>query len=280
MPKRYWGLGVKSLRLGIWVTLAVLICASAWSVYSYIHDNERSNAAANHAYLSFLECIEARPSSPSICRAQAEQSKYKETAEYYDLKAQQDMAKWALLMLIVTAVGVGYVALTLQETRKANEGFRESSERQLRAYIHISRSEVHRFAVGQIPLVGVVFKNAGQTPAYQVQCRTSIQITQIDPEQFRFRNWFNHPSGKSDIGPGEMTHHKTPLVDPNGDKINAATISDVLQGRRFLVVGVVVTYRDAFGKLRRTISRVTLDPSKMEGGFAALTNCNRNNRAN
>lgn len=59
-----------------------------------------------------------------------------------DLRAQQDMARWAFLLLLVTTVGVIYVARTLNATKKAseaaqtaadatvkaNEGFAESSQ--------------------------------------------------------------------------------------------------------------------------------------------------------
>tara|TARA_R110002020_G_scaffold105961_1_gene246750 strand:+ start:2089 stop:3111 length:1023 start_codon:yes stop_codon:yes gene_type:complete len=107
-------------RLATFAIFAAVACLGAWIVYGNIQKTERENAAASQQNDSFAECVSAQGfSGVAECGLQAAQSPYEKTKDWYDLKAQQDMAKWALLMLVVTSVGIVYVAATFQETRKA-----------------------------------------------------------------------------------------------------------------------------------------------------------------
>lgn len=108
-------------RLMILALLALLSCGLAWLTYGEIHRRELEMAEKSAEQSEILLCSEEDIQKSVVqCILKAQAPKYDATAEYYDLKAQQDMAKLALLMLIVTSFGVVVVAFTLAETRKAN----------------------------------------------------------------------------------------------------------------------------------------------------------------
>lgn len=100
-----------------------------------------------------------------------------------DLKAQKEMARWALGMFIASAfsvvigaVGVGLIYTTFQQTHRAATSAeeivtvtRESAGHQLRAYVGPVTAQ---YALSVLPTGGKVdvlieLQNFGQTPAYQ-----------------------------------------------------------------------------------------------------------------
>ncbi len=101
-----------------------LICDARGCSSSLAKDNERAPNAQRASDGPAEECGEPirvqhaavtySPSSdsPSDQEAQRQQE---------DLKAQQDMARWAFWMLVATTAGVGLIGWTLYETRKAAE---------------------------------------------------------------------------------------------------------------------------------------------------------------
>lgn len=114
-----------------------------------------------------MECLDAGHPAPR-CRAHLQQAPYEKSAEYYDLKAQQEMAEWALVMLLVTSIGVVFVALTLKAAADANEGFKASAEADLRPYVFVAgvRSEKLTDAAGvKCVRLKIGMKNLGRTPA-------------------------------------------------------------------------------------------------------------------
>jgi len=108
----------------------------------------------------------------------------KEWREEIDLNAQRNMAQWAFWMFIVSGAGaiVGVLGLilirqTLIATRHTNHNFRESSEKELRAYIGIEpiieECSISVDLSSEQPTDADVsfllkIKNYGQTPASNV----------------------------------------------------------------------------------------------------------------
>lgn len=107
-----------------------------------------------------------------------------------DLQAQQDMALYALFMVIatvatvlVTAVGVWFVKRTLDATLQAvqdtseatqamldaNDIARKHGQMQLRAYLRPAIERHPVWEVGRQPEAVVSLTNHGQTPAYNVK---------------------------------------------------------------------------------------------------------------
>jgi hypothetical protein len=147
-------------------------CLIIWLGYGNTHRTERASAAADQQYKSLVECVAARGlSSLPICVAQSTQANYEHSSDYYDLKAQQDMAKWALLMLVVTSVGVVYVALTLNATTDIGHA-------QLRAYLGLTEVKLNVAFDGESYQFNrtIKIKNGGQTPARNVKITSFITL--------------------------------------------------------------------------------------------------------
>lgn len=126
-----------------------------------------------------------------------------ETADEYrraegDLKAQEDMAWWAMLMFYATAfsaavsaLGVGLIIFTLRQNarsirialmsvKRSNEAVhvaRQTAERQLRAYVTFNDGTAVTIG-NSILLFSLRFMNTGQTPAYGIVGRGCAAILQ------------------------------------------------------------------------------------------------------
>jgi hypothetical protein len=93
-----------------------------------------------------------------------------------DLKAQEDMAKWAFAMIIVggfelaiTAVGVVLVLLTLWETRRIGEA-------QVRAYVSIKSAEIEYWGTWENPRIKITAFNSGQSPARNFVWNPTVDV--------------------------------------------------------------------------------------------------------
>lgn len=95
-----------------------------------------------------------------------------------DLKAQKQMAKWALALLVVSSLlgffslvaavaGVGFVWATLRETRRIGEA-------QVRAYLGVAEIVLIKPKVGDFLKVDISLKNSGQSPAYAVRAWCTV----------------------------------------------------------------------------------------------------------
>jgi hypothetical protein len=179
-----------------------------------------------------------------------------------DLEAQQEMARWALLMMIasflsvgVTAVGVVFVKQTLDATRAAvNEAenataaarntinvTQDLGRRQLRAYIDIKNGAFRVGPAGKGRLrVRVEFANFGQTPARDV--RFWVRINWFKPGEFTFTEPDNPGMERGIISPGNIAVWYDGINVDDDDlaakAINAGAMVAMTWGR--------VTYRDIF----------------------------------
>ena len=99
-----------------------------------------------------------------------------------DLEAQQDMAYWAYLMVIVSGISVAIagtavylVYLTLREAKNTTDAARESvkatadtAKRQLRAYLSAVPSGINQLIASDEGMGHVTIRNVGQLPARNV----------------------------------------------------------------------------------------------------------------
>ncbi len=107
----------------------------------------------------------------------------------YDLKAQQDMASWALGMLIttvwltfITLLGVLFVWRTLIATRQTVSATKEVGRDQSRAYVHADSAELTWGGhMAQHPGVEITILNTGQTPAKWFSLVSKLEFVELDP---------------------------------------------------------------------------------------------------
>lgn len=113
------------------------------------YEQQRTSKYADDAEANIRRtCISVDYSTQAECIRQVIETSNEQQRAERDLSAQQEMARWAFYMLVVssaglviTAVGIYYVRNTLVETRIAVEVTREIGKAQVRAYIGSPRVE-------------------------------------------------------------------------------------------------------------------------------------------
>jgi hypothetical protein len=191
MSRRHWlGYG-SSVALGI----AVIIASVVVTLFCYHQKQtaQRHEAAAAHQERAINQAREACRNVGSFVdrmncvTREIEANAYEKHADY-DLDAQQNMALWALGVLIVsgwgllvTGAGVVYVALTLQANREsvkaayaAIDVTRKIGVAEASPYISIIDSKI--IAKGEGGEAHFSVKNFGQTPAYGVVVSTNCPL--------------------------------------------------------------------------------------------------------
>jgi hypothetical protein len=189
--------------------------------------------------------------------------------ECQDLRAQQDMAKWARLMYFVSGLGVavstivaGFVVATFKQTRRAAKAAedsvrdaRESAEKQLRAYLWREASPSNFFKrLDDRVTTAFSVKNSGQTPAHDVQCWCKFEL--IDAkilDAFHFEE-----------APKELTSAKF-VINPGSEHTFGAyrILTDyewsfAYVGQSVLVIWGEIRYMDVFKALQKTRFRLKL----------------------
>ena len=267
-PAQYWG-------LVLFLVVVVLFCSLVLLGYGGDHREERGSAAAAAKYNRFLDCVFSGDSSPAQCKSKSEQTSYDQTTEAYDLKAQQEMAKWSLLMLIISGVGVGLIAVTvwqtigvLDEAKKttnaANRTVDETKrigDAQVRAYIGIDAVQVEDYAKDGKPVVKFVLKNYGQSPAMNVTYDTAVYWFSGSAEVKMF---FDSPRSRSVIGPIYPSHQitaETNIKFPEQFKL-LPSIADLGEFH----FAAYVRYRDHTRRRRRLLLHAFLRPVDIKNG--------------
>lgn len=189
-----------------------------------------------------------------------------------DLAAQWKAADWVMwasiiagAQLIATVIGLYYIKGTLDETRKAvedtseateamreaNKIARETSKRQMRAYVGVEDHEVINFGIGLTTGHQCKVWNRGQTPAYDVRIwsyPTCVISAETEPHDAKIKPPKLIVQSSAILGPGQWVGH----TNPNTKPMIEASYLGLCAGGLTIVWGGVVSYRDAFGKRRRT----------------------------
>lgn len=185
---------------------------------------------------------------------------------------------WADPVAAFTGLLFFSTVLLWVSTERTLRHARESSERQLRAYVFVAAQAISASPRRDImlpiqsnsnALAHMVFKNTGQTPAYDVRIYGEIDLVPWPIEQSTLTaiNFNNSNISSSTLGSGQDTH-KISLFSRLGS-IQPANLSDVeyqglLSGSLALVAHGEVRYLDAFGKQRWTRYRTFV------GGFYSI----------
>jgi hypothetical protein len=205
-----------------------------------------------------------------------------------DLKAQQQMADWAFLMVwvsgvtaLVTATGVIYVAATLIQTRKgvgaavdAVDVTRDIGQRQIRAYLLFSSIKIEGFRRGEIANVTFAIENYGQTPA-RINNMLYGTIVLDDPEYGKIRDLPVAGEGSTVIiGGGHRYTQDIRIPIPD----NETAMREITSEAKFFVFFGYISYKDIFGITRRTLARGQLQGSMIEDGNGTFRVTTRHNR--
>ncbi len=131
---------------------------------------------------------------------------------------------------------------------------RDTTQRQLRAYVCYRKAVHERFEIGKVIALEVEFENCGVTPAYSVVVVGQLVIVgQNEPVEFR-------PPPQDVLDSGSHTtlgQSRTVTLNAWSEApLSAQAFDDLAAGRQQLLVYGVLQYRDIFGDDRETSFRV------------------------
>ena len=154
-------------------------------------------------------------------------------------------------------------------------GGERHSERQLRAYISFDRGSVVDWE-GTAPVILAVFKNFGQTPAYNVVYRVEAQASDIPLSQALTMTDKAFQSSAGVVGPTASLSIKQALQNPP-----IAEIKKFLVGpNKALYLFGRIDYVDAFKAPRWTTFCLFYNPTDPAAGKVDLAICGQGNDAN
>jgi hypothetical protein len=156
------------------------------------------------------------------------------------------------------------------------EHLEATAQRQLRAYVSMEEMDIYR-AHGYVTLPDLPqmapyrakYRNAGQTPAYDVLIEAGIFLEHPDLDSRE--NWtLPVPAGamasRGTLGPGSV------INQDYGETLKADQLQLLRDGTRRLFFAGSISYRDAFSKNRRTNFRMMREP-----GTHTFITCERGN---
>ena len=120
------------------------------------------------------------------------------------------------------------------------------SKMQLRAYLGPSEIFTTNVTVGERPVVEATIRNFGQTPAYRVRYSSDAKLMDTTDERFER---IAYEAGEKTVNPGRdgfiiKSRVVEALTEEDMSKIRLGTASIYFYG--------LITYRDAFGRSRKT----------------------------
>jgi hypothetical protein len=158
------------------------------------------------------------------------------------------------LLLFVATVGLVW------ETRVLVNDARESSERQLRAYVlPTSRGQIDDFGIEKAIKATLEFKNSGQTPAYKLRIKMLISAgtfplpKNLPPEPI-------DPKIRLILGPGTTYMTVAQMVRP----LNLEEMNQIKAGIAAVYVFGEIDYWDAFDRHRCTRFRYFMGGNRAE----------------
>ena len=170
----------KAFGIGLTVLFVAFIIGAVFASWKYYERNTdaREHAAnyepANSGEQTQTTCRIILSPLSAVCDSPTPGTGQGEQYTYQDLQAQQDMSVWAMAMmltggigLLLTGVGVIYVALTLKATRDTVDVARDIGRKQVKAYLSVESA--HMAAEYGCVICGVNVKNYGQSPTLRVQ---------------------------------------------------------------------------------------------------------------
>lgn len=284
MFERYSGWIAKHRQLIAPIIGVGVLCFVFWLLYGNMHRDERSIAAADQKEISLSKCFSFENwVMDQVCAQKALDAKYDNTTDAYDLKAQQDMAMWALLMFVVTGAGVVFVALTLNETKNAtraaliaanaavdaNDTAREIGHTQLRAYAGITKVTAKQIAdspTGEQFLLEVQIKNFGQTPAI----RLKAEIATCDGPLPEPKSMPNLPFvfRVADMPASEIQPSMAITLAPKANH-KFGTAGSIRNSLSTYIIAVRFSYEDVFSKRYETTQYYVSFGAMFEGGLFA-----------
>lgn len=198
MSNSDWGGETNDHGVSIWLLagFGALCAVCLWLGYLDSQADQYRYESEEAKKLAIKFCAD-RVTDPT-CLSDFLSAYQEQTYSQKDVRAQEQMAIYALLMLVVTGIGVVYVAGTLNATRQtlseaqratraaeeAVEVTRDIGQAQVRAYLTIAKVSFSIPADRSYQTVTITLLNSGQSPARKLNfySRLTAEYIAFDPE--------------------------------------------------------------------------------------------------
>ena len=208
---------------------------------------------------SFQACLSEQPPQDSSSQSQIHGTSYVVAmsprgclGRFFGENRDDIIAGFAVILALST------IFLWLA-TRDLVAGAQSAARMQLRAYLGPSEIFVTGVAAGERPVVESTIRNFGQSPAYRVSYWAETKV--LDPRIDRFER-VPSDAGDRTVNPGRdgfmiKSRLADPLTEEQMSKIRLGTASIYFYG--------VISYRDAFGRRRKTQFRFQHGGARLAG---------------
>ena len=193
------------------------------------------------SFFGFLEQAQYSANHPPGSEA------YQSKDWWKDTYAQWLMAIFGMLAIFVGIWTITLLRDTLRAARKGNRIARKSAERQLRAYIGIHKAAVEYQEEKGRFYFHLIFRNTGQTPAYNVRLKVEWYDAKHRPTDTPPAD-----ASRGTIGVGGEMHVQftTEEADRPENVLSAEDCAAIFRTGKGLWVNARVEYLDAFKKPR------------------------------
>lgn len=180
--------------------------------------------------------------------------------ERADLTAQQAMAIFAGLQLLLTFGGLVYIRWTLKATREAVKEARdatglaetafanqhENARRELRAYVSVDLEKAGPWQIARKPAIRIVIRNTGQTPARNLRAFAKVGIAL--PADVVDMDIVPYEVPSVVLGSGSFVTRERSTLHP----LTSDQLQMMANGSRALLCVGKITYEDVFGDEQET----------------------------
>ena len=264
-----------------------MFTAFVWLPYRDEHKQEITEAGQTNYEDAVASCaIFSDGVAHSDCIINRLDAQKEQKRAEYDLRAQQEMSEWALLMLIVTSVGVMYVARTLGATELALKQNKKAVEASVKAAEMAERAAFSErpwlcyvgLLCGTDPektkgVIQVNWSNVGRAPAHNLTGAFDFKLVDppLDPKRVPIFDVESNPTMTGIIAPN-LAFQSLPAV------FNRDQLSDIFNARKILLIYTRINYfgvGDQNGYETEGVlwvrPRVTLDMFFNNGGDQAFS---------
>jgi hypothetical protein len=203
------------------------------------------------AFLLWVSVSSVQTPQKQAEHGQSEGQPYPNTTPYLPPVTAVGVEAMATVFLAIFAVGTLIIAADEISTNK----------RQSRAYIFIEKIEINRVVVGKTPIVTIVIKNYGKTPAYNFYVGFEnlklIRFERADSLSTADRGKVI-PGSREALGPDAIRTAWAAYVTGKrrAKTLSAASMRRLQAGTHAIFFYGVAFYEDAFGDLHETTFRM------------------------
>lgn len=180
---------------------------------------------------------------------------------------------FGLRLKITDSLLVAFTGLLWWSTWGLVSDAKKSSERQLRAYVHVKRCDITKVDYAGFPTAAVTIQNYGTTPAHKLNWTIRIEYAKVADESSLV---LSKPTKQNtSLAPSGIMYRMRTWDDNIGEEV----LSEIGSGMGAIYVYGTIRYRDVFEHDRETNLRLRYRGKRDGDGKPILEACEQGNDA-